>query len=391
NRISGFARHLVRMGHEVTVITGLPNYPVRKLYPGFRVRWCQIDQDGGVKLWRTWLTICYPKRPIHRLMNYLGFFFSSLSAAFFCAGRHDVIIATSGPILVGFSGVILSLFKRKPLVLDLRDMWPERVVAAGEFANPLAVKILEFVEKMMYWRASRIICVTQGLHDHLLEKEVPARKLAVITNSTDPVFFEQDVRGKVFEEFGIAENAFVAVYAGNFGIFQDLELILDAAQNLATHHEIRFLLVGEGVKRRSLEEETARRGLNNVHIGPNLDRHQLARVLKKSKVGLNANTCIAHNAMAIPVKMFDYMACGLPVVLANTGEVEKIVEESKAGFCVPQGSVESFSEAILKLYRDDRARCEMGQNGTRFVRKHFDARVLSDKLAGILSEVTSRT
>ena len=385
NRISGFARHLADHGHPVTAITGFPNYPYSKLYPGYARRWCVADSDGRVKLFRTWLSIRLPKRPLDRFMNYLGFFISSLWAGLFKVGPQDVIVATSGPILVGFAGALLASLKRKPFVLDLRDVWPERIVAAGEFKNPLALKILGWVESFMYARAAQIICVTEGLREKLLQKGVPADKLKVITNGTDPEIFLPSIKGKNLSEYGIPESAFVVAYTGSMGLLQDHELVLECAERLKSFEDIYFLMMGEGVRRNYLESEAKRRGLGRIVFLPNQPREEVARILARAKIGINTNTHVNHNQMAIPVKMFDYMACQLPVVLANEGEVAAIVTEGHLGICTPPGDAASFAEAILRLYRDQPLREEMGKNGRRIVISRFSTHILASQFEEAVS------
>lgn len=377
NRISGFARHLANRGHEVTVVTGFPNYPYSKLYPGYARRWCSGDFDGRVKLLRTWLSIRRPKRPLDRFINYLGFFISSLWASIFKAGPQDIVVATSGPILVGFAGALLAIVKRKTFVLDLRDVWPERIVAAGEFKNPVALKILEWIENFMYAHAAQIICVTEGLREKLLQKGVSASKLKVITNGTDPEIFLPSASGKNLSEYGIPEGSFVVAYTGSIGLLQDHELVLECAERLKPFEDIYFLMMGEGVRRDYLEAEAKHRGLSRVVLVPNKPREEVARILACAKIGINTNTNVNHNQMAIPVKMFDYMACQLPVVLANEGEVAAIVEDGHLGICTPPGDVESFSEAILRLYKNHDLREEMGKNGRRVVLDHYSIYRLS--------------
>lgn len=375
------------------MITGFPNYPYREIYPGYKRTWCQTDSDGKVQILRTWLTTIFPKRPIHRLANYLGFFISSMWAAMFYAKKQEIVVATSGPILVGFSGALVSWMKRIPFILDLRDMWPERIVAAGEFKNRFALKILEWIEHFMYRRARRIVCVTEGLRENLIKKGVDERKICVITNGTDPDLFKPALREEtsVFEAFGIPRGSFVVVYAGTLGLLQDHDMILNTAEVLKEFKDIYLVLIGEGVRRTFLEEETIKRHLFNVRFLPNLKREQLAEILPFAQIGINPNTNIRHNRMAIPVKMFDYMACELPVVLANDGEVKNMVEDNLIGFCTLPGNVPMFVEAILKLYRDQKLRLEMGKQGRKLVQRQFSIQLLSERFEDVVVNKGGRT
>lgn len=386
NRMAGFARQLAHAGHAVTVVTGFPNYPWGTIYPGYRRVWCMQDRDSDVRLIRTWLAIRAPRHPWDRFVNYGGFFISSMYGALRHGGAPDVVMATSGPILVGLAGALVALAKRRPFILDVRDIWPERIVVAGEFTNPVAIKILEWVERFLYTRAVRIVCVTQGLQSRLAAKGVALQKMTVITNGVDTDVFQQ---GQA-EPPGLPPRQtllkpFWVIYAGTLGLLQDHHLILETAERLTSYPEIQFALVGEGVRRSYLEAEIRRRQLPNVALLGNRPQRELAAMLHAAHIGINANTAHAHNAMAIPVKMFDYMASGLPVVLANQGEVETLVQEGGFGMCVPPGDVEQFTAAILRLYQDPILRQEMGQRGRDLVHQRFSFARLTRDLEHLLT------
>lgn len=388
NRISGFARGFARAGHEVTVITAFPNYPFHRLYSGFKRKWVSEDRDGPVRLLRTWLTIRVPNRPRDRFLNYLGFFLSSLSAALFKAGKADILLATSGPILVGFSGALAAWIRGIPFVLDLRDVWPERIIAAGEFKNPLALRILEWMERFLYRRAAKILCVTEGLRENLIQKGVPDHRLHVITNGTDLSLYEPGTGAEFsWESLGLPPTVFAVVYAGTLGLLQDHQLVIESADRLRSHHDIHFILVGEGVKRASVQAEVQKRELTQVHLLDNLPRRELAALLSHAHIGINSNTDIVHNQMAIPVKMFDYMAAGLPVVIANDGEVERLVREGDIGICVRPGDVHAFSEAILRLFHNRSEAKRMGGKGKTLAEDRFNLEKLTLRVEKILSEL----
>ena len=149
--------------------------------------------------------------------------------------------------------------------------------------------------------------------------------------------------------------------------------------------DIFLVLIGEGVKRAFLEEESIKQRLSNIRFLPNLSKEQLAELLPAAKIGMNPNTNIHHNRMAIPVKMFDYMACELPVVLANDGEVKTIVEQNGAGFCTQPGDTQSFVAAVLNLYRDEKLRADMGKRGRQLVLARYSIEALAREFEKALS------
>lgn len=385
HRIAGLARYLAAQQHAVTVLTGFPHYPAQQLYPGYTVSWCQPDSDGVVRLLRCWLLTLPPKSPLHRLLTYLGFFVSALWAGCFRAGPQDVIVATSGPMFVGVAGALLAWVKGCPFVLDVRDLWPERIVAAGELHNRPLIWLLERLEAFMYWRAQHIVCVTAGLQQKLREKGLPAQHSTVITNGTDPALFQPArAASQAFAPYGIPAGSFIIVYAGTLGLLQDHEMFLQTAEALRPYPEVYLVLIGEGVKRALLQQEAERRQLSHLVLLPNMPRAQLAALLPAAHVGMNPNTAVTHNIMAIPVKMFDYMACGLPVVLANAGEVQTILAEAQAGVCTPPGDVPRFVQALCALYHDPAQRAAMGARGRQLVLEHYATEVLAQRFEKVL-------
>ena len=385
NRISGFARYLASQQHTVTVLTGFPHYPLQQLYPGYKVSWCQPDTDGLVRLLRCWLLTLPASSPWHRLLTYLGFFVSALWAGCFRAGPQEVVVATSGPIFVGVAGALLAWIKGVPFVLDVRDLWPERVVVAGELRNRLLIWLLERLETFMYWRAAQLVCVTDGLRQKLRQKGIAERHLEMIPNGTDPDLYQAAAPAPdAFVPFGVPAGRFVIVYAGTLGLLQDHDLFLRTAEAIQASPDMYLVLIGEGVKRPLLQQEASKRHLTRLRLVPNMPRDQLATLLPSAQLGINANTAVEHNIMAIPVKMFDYMACGLPVVVANAGEVRAIVEDAQAGVCTPPGDVAGFVQALRRLYEHPGQRAEMGARGRRLLLERYATRVLARRFETLL-------
>jgi glycosyltransferase involved in cell wall biosynthesis len=386
-RISGFSSNLCMFGHKVTVITGFPNYPLNRKYPGYRKKLFSIEEYKGVRLIRVWLFTSSNSGAFARLLNYLSFMFSSIIAGLFVKDI-DYTVATSGPIFAGLAGYILSVIKRAAFIFDVRDIWPERIYAGTSIKRGPLIRMLEKLEIFLYRKASRIIAVTRGVSANIISKGIDREKTAVITNGVDAEVFKPQPKDQgLAEKLGIRQNNFVVIYAGTLGLLQDNDLLLAAAEKLKNYSDILFLVIGGGAKRDEFIAKAKKDNLDKVLVLPPVSPVELCRFINLSDVGVNANTDHPHNNMAIPVKMFTYMACAKPVILANSGEIAELVESHNIGRCVPPGDVGAFSNAILEFYHNRGLCKEYGRNCYELAQNKFSIERLSRELDRVLLQV----
>ena len=388
-RITGFARYLKKYNYDVTVITGFPNYPFGKIYKGYKKTLFAREEKDGANIWRLWLYTSEKNNIISRLLNYISFMISSFIAGLFVK-NIDIVIATSGPIFVGLSGYLISAIKRKPFILDVRDIWPERIYAGTNIKRNLFLKVLEKLEAFLYKKAHKIIAVTEGVKNNIISKKVKEKKVKVITNGVDPeMFYAKQKNEKLLKNLGLY-NKFIIIYAGTLGLLQDLDLILNAAEKLNEKKEIVFLILGRGARLEYFLSKINEKGLSNVKVLPPKPPEELVDYINLSDIGINTNTSHHHNRMAIPVKMFIYLACGKPVVFANEGEVYSIINDNKVGICVHPGDIDAFCKAILLLYHNRDLYNQYSQNGLRLVREKFSRNILVNKLINLIHELKLR-
>ena len=382
-RITGLAFHLNKLGHKVTVITGFPNYPFGKVYPGYKKRLFLQERQDGVRVIRVWLFTTHRTCPVSRLLNYLSFMCSSILASFFSGGA-EYTVATSGPLFVALAGYVISKMKRTPFIFDVRDVWPERIYAGTCMKRGMMIKMLEMLEIFLYRHAVKIIAVTNGVKENIASKDIPQDKITVITNGVDTRYFSPAAANKTLAgKLGLARSNFVAIYVGTLGLLQDLHLIAASAERLKKYHDIVFIIVGSGAKRDEFIDRVKRNGLTNVKILPPILQRELCDYINLSDIGINANTDHPHNSMAIPVKIFPYMACAKPIVLANNGEIARVVKQYNIGECVTPGDAEAFTRAVLKFYNNRELCKQCGKNGYLLVNERFSL----DRLARTMSDV----
>lgn len=382
-RISDLAVRLVRRGHNVTVLTGFPNYPTGIIPPEYRGKWFLREESKGVKIIRTWIYPTSNTRLYWRLINYLSYVVSSIISSFRC-GRADVLYVESPPLFDGIAGYIISRMKQAPYLFNVADLWPDFAVELGLVRKSVFLKIAYWMEAFFYRKAGCVATVTKGLIDRLHnEKKIPADKLMLLMNGADLKTFHPDISGsEIRKKFNIQEK-FTAGYIGNIGHWQGLETIIDAAAILADDPKYHFLLIGDGARKEAIEKHIADRKLNNVTLLPVQPREDIPAYWAAVDCALVPLRKVVCAEQALPVKIFEAMAMAKPVILGIGGEARSLVNDAKAGVAVEPENSESYAEAIKHLAEDKSARENMGFNGRKYVEKHFDR----DKLAEIVEKV----
>ncbi len=225
------ARNLVRLGHQVTLLAEIPNHPSGVIPPEYRGKWVERATLEGIDVIRLWVKASPVKGFRQRMLFYLSFMLSSTLAGLFLArGRYDLVFATSPPLFVGASGLIIALLKRFPFIFEVRDIWPASAVALGELSNPRAIRWATWLEETCYARAKKIVVVTRGIRLSLEQRGIPQEKLALIPNgaNTDLFQYRSAARHRLRADLNL-EDKFIAVYAGIHGVAQGLETLLEAA------------------------------------------------------------------------------------------------------------------------------------------------------------------
>jgi glycosyltransferase involved in cell wall biosynthesis len=384
------ARGLVRAGHEVTVLTEMPNHPHGVMAPEYRGRLIARSREDGVDVIRVWVKTSPAKGFRTRMAFYLSYMgMATVTGQLLIDDKYDLIYATSPPLFVGAAGLALSYGRRTPLVLEVRDLWPESAVQLGELHNPQAIAMATQLEEACYRRARHIVVATAGIRDRLLDRGLPASKLTLIPNGANTErFAPQPQDGLLARRFGLTNDNFVALYTGLHGLAHDLELILDTAERLRGQQEIVFLLVGNGPTKADLKAQAAQRNLTNVRFLDAVAEAELPAILAQGDVGLEALRDLAIARGTLPVKMFSYMACELPVILAIEGEAATLVQNAQTGLIVPPGSADDLAAAILSLHADPERRRAMGRNGRALVLAHYSRQAQAAQLANLLASVT---
>jgi glycosyltransferase involved in cell wall biosynthesis len=391
-RVSELAREWAQAGHSVTVLTGMPNHPTGVIHDGYRRRVFIEEDYHGVRVVRTWIYAAANRGRVRRSVGYASFAASAVAFGQLFTRRSDVIVATSPQFLCAVAGHLIATLRRTPFVFEVRDLWPESIVAVGALpGDHWLVRGLERVEAHLYRAAEKIVVVTDSFRERLVQRGIDPHKIAVVKNGVDlnrftPRSRETDLRARL--AYGAR---FVVSYAGTLGMAHALDGVLDVAKSLRDRDDIRFLFVGDGAERERLETRAKTEQLSNVTFLGALPRDAMNEVYATSDVCLVPLRKTALFQTVIPSKIFEILAMSRPLVLSVDGEARSIVEASGGGIFVPPEDVTRMRQAIVTL-ASDRERCtSMGENGRRYVVEAFDRKRLAKEYLTLLEGVARPT
>ncbi len=379
-----FSKYLVERGHEVTVICGTPNYPAGVIFPGYRNGLFNSKIENGVKVIRSWVWITPRKGFIDRILNYGSFFVSSLIVGL-ATERPDVILVSSPPLPVAFSGFLISKIRRVPLVTEIRDIWPESAYAVGMAKKNVFFRLMERFETGVYRNSVKIIVNAEGIGRRLASgKNVPEGKISFIPNGADlDMFGKKSDTAEMDGKYGLA-GKFVALYTGLIGLAQSPEIMIEAAKILKKEIDVVFLIVGEGALKSKCEKLANDYGLQNVIFAGGRPREEMPAFTQRADVAIIPYKNFELFKDVIPSKMYDYLAAGKPMIINIDGEGARIIRESQSGIVVPPEDPKELADALLKIKSDRKAADKMGENGRKYARENYDKKKIAEKLNELL-------
>ncbi len=390
NRTFEHARRWVADGHQVTVITGVPNHPRGRLFPGYRNRWLQEEQLDGIRVIRTWMYLTANEGFLRRTASYVAFAVTAVLASL-RADRPDVVMATSPQFFVGLAGAVVARLKRRPFVLEVRDLWPDSIVQLGQIHQRWLVRALEALETALYRSAAGIVVVTRAFADHIAARGVPRERLLFLPNGIDPRLFRPLAPGPAERELlrrHELEGKFLVAYVGTLGLAHGLLTLVDAAERLRNDPDIVFLMIGDGADRSRIEAEIARRQLGNVRLLGLRPRSEIPSWLSVIDLTLVLLRDLPVFATVIPSKVFEFLAQERPMLLAAPrGEIRAMVEEAKAGLVIEPEDPEALARAVLMARADPGEMAARARAGREWVEREYQRDDLARRLAQWLAVV----
>lgn len=381
SRLSEHARVWAEAGHEVSVVTCVPNHPTGQPYPGYRNKLWQEEQRDGVRVIRLWTWLAANEGFLPRIANYVSYLLS-VFLWMWRLPKADVVLSTSPQFFCGLAGWLFKR-RRRPWVLEIRDLWPESIVTVGAMKRGAAIKLLEAIERFAYRKADLVVSVTDGFVPHIRERRGTG-PVAVIKNGVDlTTFTTPDAAAEA--EFRTAHGLtgkFVAAYVGTHGMAHRLDTVLEAAELLRDRSDIAFLLVGDGAERERLVGEVAARGLSNVVMLGQQPKSAMPAIWAASDAALVLLRRVDTFKTVIPSKMFEAMAMACPMILGVEGEAKALMEAGGAGIAITPESAEELAAAVTRLADNAGVAASLGESGRAYVAREFDRRVLAERLLG---------
>ncbi len=381
SRFNEMARVWVAAGHDVTVIAGNVSLSTGQTHPETRGRLLTRLSDGPIAVWRCLVPSTYSKSYLGRRLAYAVFTLTASLAAFRTSAA-DVVIATSPPLVVVIPGWLKATLsgRRTPWVFEVRDLWPESAVTTGVIsARSPMTRFLYWLERRACASAALVVALTPAIADDIVRRRLaPRERVRCIPNGADLRLFAPGERDNAFRrEFGWGDRI-VAMYSGAHGRANDLGQLLDAAEELRDRQDIVIALVGDGQQRRALEAEAHRRQLGNVVFCGPQPKERMADCVNAADIGLAVLQRNPTFRTVYPNKIFDYMACARPIVLAIDGVARDLVcERSHAGIFAEPGEGRAIAGAIRRLADDPELRHTLGANGRRWVEQNESREALA--------------
>lgn len=373
---------------DITVITNFPNHPDGKLFKGYKNKLYKKENIDGINIVRVWTFITPNEGFVLRTINYIFYMLMSIAYAIFGGLKFDIVIATSPQFFCGLAGKYIGFLKRKPFVLELRDLWPESIVAVGAIRNKLLISLLENIELRLYKSAALIISVTNSFKENLIKKGIDHAKIHIIYNGVSTDIFNKynpitDIELKEFLKEGYKVG-----YIGTIGMSHSIITLVEAAQ-LAVDKDIKFVIVGSGAEKDKLAAEIKKRELKNIRVfdlQPKADIPGIINELDIFCIHLKKQDLFK---TVIPSKMFEGMIMKKPILIGVDGESRKIVEDAQAGIYFEPENPNDLLDKIALLKKDASCALSLGQNGYNCVINNFDRKVLADNYKSILKNILS--
>lgn len=387
------AKKLVQDGHKVTFVTGFPRYYVyvneipRKYRRGFLLR----EQVEGIEVLRLRLPSVPRNIPVLRGIDHFVPSLIFSMAACLITDRIDAILVYSPPLSLGFTALFLRKVKGSPTIFNVQDLFPQNAIDLGLLRNNILIRAFRRMESFIYRKVDSITVHSRGNRDHVVSMGAWFKKVKIIPNWVDMDFIKTDSRENTLRENWGIKDQFVVSFAGIIGYSQGLDVVIESACKLQQYHNIKFLIIGDGVEKRTLQDKASSLGLNNVKFLPMQPREVYPMILQISDACLVTLRKVVKRPV-VPAKLLSIMAAGRPVLatLPSNGDAPKIIREARCGYCYEAGDSDGLKEGILELYNKPHLKREFGKNGRDYAERRFTLDACARKYEELFKEVCSR-
>ncbi len=383
--VEELAAGLAARGHSVEVLTGFPNYPTGRVYDGYRMRLWQRETLGDIPLVRVPLVPDHSRSALGRLLNYGSFAFFASVLGTLLTRKCDVVFVYGSPATAILPGRVLAMLKRASLVVLVPDLWPEVLEGVG-VKSRVVLRAAGAFARSMYRSAKRVIAVTRGFADRIASRGVPRERIAMI-----PMWVDVKLYRPLAPEAGAVEaRPFVVMHAGQLGVAQGLDALIDAAALLRDDASIELAFAGDGNQRAALEQRVAELALTNVRFLGTFPPSEMSRVYAHASALIVHLTSDPTFDIWIPHKLYAYLAAGKPILCAVAGETAEIVRDARAGVTCTPGDAHAIAARIRELASmPEEERAAMGARGRALAESVYDMERVLDRIARVIEDAHS--
>lgn len=386
------AADLAAAGWEVTVLTGFPNHPGGIVFRGYRKRWFEEEWVDGIRVWRVYLYTSANRSSFRRMLTFASFTVTSSLAILFRA-RSQVVFAVLQPLSVGLTMPLLKWSKRFRLIFNVQDLHPDAPIELGLIRNPLLIRALRHVEHFAYRNADRLAVICEGFRSHCIAAGAAASKVTTISNWVDLEAIRPGASDAEFRaELGLEQKDFVVLYAGTIGRVSGAHLIVEVADILREHPDIKIVLVGEGPLVADLKGRARAAALTNIVFAPFQPRERLSEVQAMADVS-TVTLLPGKGKLSVPSKVLGYMAAARCVICSADADTEtaRLVRDARCGIVTAPGSASEMAEGIVALRHDASRREAMAANGRAYLEGYLSRPAITRKYRALFEELVSET
>ena len=389
-RINDLAQQLKTRGHTVTVLTGLPNYPTGHWFDGYGLTSCGRENWEGIDIIRVPMMRRMSARSWQLALNYLSYAVTaSLLGPILCRGHFDIVFAYEpSPFTVGIPAATMRWVKKAPMMFWVQDLWPESLIATGSVHSHTVLKLVGRMVRAIYRRCDQVLLQSEAFVEPAVTAGADKSRIRFFPNWAEEFYQPVELSENATERREMPEGFRVA-FAGNLGAAQSLEIIVEAAEQLRDIGSIQWVMIGEGRRKKWMQDEVKERGLENViHFLGRKPSALMPQYFALADVLLATLRPEPVFSLTIPSKIQTYLACARPIVAALDGEGARIINESGSGIAVDAGDAEGLAKAVKQLYETSSTeRYLMGKQGRIYYEQHFEREMLVDRLESWMREI----
>ena len=385
-RLYELARRLQNMGHKITVLTALPNYPTGRIFKEYRHRLRVTEAMDGIKVVRTCLYPSKSGKTLPRLLSYLSFGIMSVLLGIWGLGKQDIVLIESPPLFLAPFALLISKITQGKAVMMVSDIWPDIIIRMGHASeSSLSVKAMLWLEKYAYNHSYAVALTNPGACSQIRERFANLRNITVISNGVDTKMFRPEFRnGELRSELGAGPDDFIVGYCGLHGLAQGLEVILEAAARLKDRADIKFVMIGDGPTKKELLQKAKEMELSNATFYDRRPKSEMPEVVASLDASLIPLSARFPGTM--PSKVYEAMASGTPPIVAKGCEGEALVTQFEAGLCYEPGDADEMATAILTL-ADNQSLSQQMRGNCRRVSERFDRDLIAERTERMLAAV----